>query len=354
MKLLFLVPYPQSSAPSQRFRFEQYFTFLKEKGLEFDVQSFIDDATWKVLYQKGRVLKKLLGILKGFLRRFLILFQLRKYDYVFIHREAAPIGPPVFEYLIAKVFRKKIIFDFDDAIWLENVSDSNKLFSKTKFYGKTKKIIQWAYKISCGNEYLCEYARQFNQNVVLNPTTIDRQNLHKEVKDQNSKKPAIGWTGSHSTVKYLNEIIPVIKKLEDQIDFEFILISDRKPDWNLKSLKFIPWTKETEVGDLLRFNIGLMPIPDDEWTRGKCGFKALQYMSLGIPALVSPVAVNKNIVDNGINGFWCNSPEEWEERILELLNNQALRIKMGKAAIEKIKSEFSVSANKNNFISLFK
>lgn len=354
MKILFIVPYPIASAPSQRFRFEQYFEALKKEGIQYEVQSFIDEATWDILYKKGFVLKKIFGILKGFLRRKLLFFKLRQYHRVFIHREAAPIGPPIFELMLAKVFRKKIIYDFDDAIWLENVSESNKIVSKLKWYSKVSSIIKWSEKISCGNDFLCGYAKMYNKNVVLNPTTIDMFNLHNETKNQNSDKFVIGWTGTHSTIKYLEPIVPVIEQLEKQFDFDFLVISNRKPDWNLKSLKYLDWQKETEVADLLKMNIGLMPIPDDDWAKGKCGFKALQYMSLGIPALVSPVAVNKEIVDNGINGYWCNSNEEWKTAITTLIQDADLRVKMGVAAKEKIKNHYSVESNTVNFLNLFK
>lgn len=353
MRILFIVPYPIASAPSQRFRFEQYFEALKKEGIQYDVQSFIDVATWDILYKKGFVLQKIFGILKGFLRRKLLFFKLQQYHWVFIHREATPVGPPIFEWLIAKVFRKKIIYDFDDAIWLENVSESNKMISKLKWYSKVSSIIKWSHKISCGNDFLCDYAKKYNSNVVLNPTTIDMFNLHNETKNQHSDRFVIGWTGTHSTIKYLEPIVPVIEQLEKQFDFDFLVISNRKPDWNLKSLKYLEWQKETEVADLLKMNIGLMPIPDDDWAKGKCGFKALQYMSLGIPALVSPVAVNKKIVDDGINGYWCNTEEQWKVAISALTQSGTLREKMGKAAKEKIKNYYSVESNTTNFLNLF-
>jgi len=354
MKILFIVPYPLLSAPSQRFRFEQYFEAMKKEGIQYEVQSFIDEGTWNILYKKGFVFRKVYGIIKGFARRKLLFFKLYKYNWIFIHREAAPIGPPIFEWIIAKVFRKKIIYDFDDAIWLENVSESNKLISKLKWYSKVSSIIKWSEKISCGNNFLCMYAEKYNSNVILNPTTIDMKNLHSETKNQNTERLAIGWTGTHSTIKYLEPIVPIIKELEKQFDFQFLVISNRKPDWNFKSLQYIEWNKETEVADLLKMNIGLMPIPDDDWAKGKCGFKALQYMSLGIPALVSPVAVNKKIVDSGINGYWCGSEEEWKQAIMLLLQNTELRISMGTAAKEKIKNHFSVESNTTNFLNLFK
>jgi glycosyltransferase involved in cell wall biosynthesis len=352
-RILFLVPYPLHEAPSQRFRFEQYFDILIQNHHCLSVQSFLDEHTWKILYQPGRYFKKAIGILKGFARRCFVLFRLHHFDFVFIHREASPIGPPVFEWLIAKVFRKKIIFDFDDAIWLPNTSGENKMVACLKWHSKTSSICSWAYRCSCGNDFLAQYAGQFNDRVVVNPTTIDMKNYHCGKKNQRETPVKIGWTGTHTTLKYLSEIVPVIRKLLTQFSFSFVIISNKKPEIHLPNIEFVEWKKDSEVEDLLRFHIGLMPLTDDNWSKGKCGFKALQYMSLGIPALVSPVGVNTKIVDDGINGFVCSTPDEWEKALIVLLTNETLRAEMGENAQQKIASHFSVTSNTQNFLNLF-
>lgn len=353
MKVLFVTPYPHGEAPSQRFRFEQYYQALDKAGIEYDVAPFLDNATWQILYKPGHTLQKVWGILKGFGRRKMLMLRLGKYDRVFIHREASPIGPPVFEWFMAKVLRKKVIYDFDDAIWLSNTSDNNKIVAGFKWHGKVRSISKWACKVSCGNQYLCEFAKQFNQNVVLDPTTIDTVNLHNKIKDQRTEKVVIGWTGTHSTVQYLNDLVPVLQKLEQQYDFEFRVISNREPDIKLRSLRYVPWNKETEIDDLLQFNFGLMPLRDDKWAKGKCGFKALQYMALGMPAIVSPVGVNTAVVDNGTNGYICSTAIEWEKAIESLLANAELRTNMGAQARKKIVDHYSVLSNSGVFLSLF-
>src|SRR5215212_6589521 len=126
-RILFVVPYPLDKAPSQRFRVEQFFPVLDENGIGYTVASFLDDKTWAVLYQQSSFVKKGWGVVKGFLKRFALLFKAAKYDYVFVHREASPIGPPFFEFFLAKVFRKKLIYDFDDAIWMVNTVTPNPL-----------------------------------------------------------------------------------------------------------------------------------------------------------------------------------------------------------------------------------
>jgi glycosyltransferase involved in cell wall biosynthesis len=353
MKVYFLVPYPLGEAPSQRFRFEQYFVFLHKENIQFIVFPFLDLKTWNILYKPGHYAAKIFGIVSGFLKRLLLLFHMGDADFVFIHREAAPIGPPVFEWLIAKVLCKKIIYDFDDAIWLPNTSESNKIISGIKWHGKVAAICKWAYKISCGNDYLCDYARQFNANVILNPTTVDTEHLHNQIKNQNTVKVAIGWTGTHSTLNYLQPLLPVIAELEKELDFDFIVISNRQPGFNLKSLKFIHWNKTGEIVDLLKMNIGIMPLSDDKWAQGKCGFKALQYMALGIPAVLSPVGVNNKIVTQGADGFLCVTDAEWKQALKKLLTDAQARIEMGKHAHTKIENHFSVLSNKSNFLNLF-
>lgn len=352
-RILFLVPYPLGEAPSQRFRFEQYFDALRQQGVAFEVQSFLDEATWKILYQPGNTLRKAMGILSGFLRRLRILFRLSNVDLVFIHREAAPLGPPFIEWLIAHVCRKPYIFDFDDAIWLPNTSANNALAAGLKWHHKTAAICRWAFKCSCGNDFLADYARNYCNNVVVNPTTIDTTHHHNKAKQPSQQPLAIGWTGTHTTMKYLDVLVPVLAELQQTIDFTFIVISNQAPAFQLKSMQFIPWKKETEVDDLLRFHIGIMPLTDDDWSRGKCGFKALQYMSLGIPAIVSPVGVNTKIVDHNLNGFICNTPQEWKTALHQLLTNPQLRQSFSEQARSKIQSHYSVAANTPNFLSLF-
>ncbi|WP_324671886.1 glycosyltransferase [Hymenobacter sp. GOD-10R] len=354
MQLLFIVPYPPGKAPSQRFRFEQYLDFLTEAGHTWHLAPFISDATWRILYKPGHTVTKALGILTGFGRRFLLMATAAKYDYVFIHREASPIGPPIFEWILAKVLRKKIIYDFDDAIWIPNTSEANKLVAGVKWHQKVGSICRWAYKVSCGNAYLRAYAKQFNPNAIINPTTIDTVNLHNQVKDQAQPgKFVIGWTGTHSTLRYIEQVVSVLAKLEQEHDFEFRVISNQAPELPLKSLVYQPWRKDTEIADLLAFNVGLMPLEDDPWANGKCAFKALQYMALGVPALVSPVGMNTEVVKEGINGYVCATPAEWETALRTLLQDPALRQHLGQAARATVEARYSVVANRGVFLSLF-
>ena len=352
-KILFIAPYPKDSAASQRFRFEQYFQVLSGVGFTIDQKPFWDDKTWNILYKKGKQFRKLIGLVKAVIKRYLLLFIIRKYDFVFIHREYSPVGYPLAVWIISKVLHKKIIFDFDDAIWIPNVSESNRFFNVFKVYKNTSRIIKLSYKVSCGNEYLRLFAKQYNPNVIYNPTTIDTDHYHNKVRKINHEKFIIGWTGSHSTVKYLEEVIPVIEKLEKEFDIEFHVISDKIPNWNLKCLRFIPWKKETEVEDMLSFSIGIMPLSHDQWCEGKCGFKALQYMALSIPALVSPVGVNTQIVDHAENGYYCRNVDEWEFYIKKLIMDKDLLARLSSNTLKKVIEQYSVKSNTANFLGLF-
>ena len=355
MKILFLIPYPLKESPSQRFRFEQYFGILLANGHSYEVQSFLGSVNWKVFFENGKTLTRVVTIILGLVRRFFVLFRVHNFDMVFIHREAMPIGPPFIEWVIAKILRKKIVFDFDDAIWLTDLAHEPGWLTAIKWRKKVKFICQWSYKVSCGNDYLCEYARQFNHDVVYNPSTIETGSLHNPDRfTTRSDETVVGWTGSHSTLKYLEELQPVLKLLEEKYpQIRILVIADNPPRLSLKTISFIRWSSETEIEDLSKIDIGIMPLPDDEWSKGKCGFKALQYMSLGKPALVSPVGVNTKIVDHGTNGYHCSTADEWLNHLEYLIKRKDVCDNMGKKGREKVINYYSVASNTFNFLSLF-
>jgi glycosyltransferase involved in cell wall biosynthesis len=355
-KILFLVPHPPGISPSQRFRFEQYFIHLITNGFRYDIQSFLDLDDHNVFNRSGGPLRKIYALMKGFFRRLTILAKTRDYDFVFIHRECAPVGPPVFEWILAKILRRKIIYDFDDAVWMTDKTDESALVRIVKWRSKVGKICRWAYKVSCGNEYLSSYARRFNSNVVYNPTTLettDRHNPQRYARPQ-SEVLTIGWTGSHSTLKYLNALESVFQTLQQQYkNIRLVIIADHVPALNVPFV-FRRWTALSEVQDLMEFDIGVMPLPDDEWSKGKCGFKALQYLSLEIPAVASPVGVNTTIIRNDETGYLCVTNEDWITALESLIRNKELRRKMGQRGRDFVEKNYSVNSNYANFLGLFK
>jgi glycosyltransferase involved in cell wall biosynthesis len=367
LNIVFLVPYPHGIAPGQRFRFEQYINLLGAEKHQIFILSFLSEGAYSVLYKKGHTVSKVYSIVLGIVKRFWHLSKVFSADYVFVFRECSPIGPPILEWIVAKMLRKKIIYDFDDAIWLTDKLSESKIEKLIRWRSKVSSICKWSYKISCGNAYLADYAKQFNSNVIINPTTIDTEQVHnpyrlmkitpsrqKELISKDNSSVVIGWTGSHSTLKYLKSLETVLGKIEAKFEqVSFMVIADRKPEMRLRRLNFIPWNKETEVEDLFRLDIGIMPLPDDEWAKGKCGFKALQYMALGIPAVISPVGVNNTIIQHGVNGFLADTEQEWFEALSQLIEKKELRKNIGIKAIETVEKNYSVNSNKKRFLNLF-
>lgn len=355
-KILFICPHPVGVAPSQRFRFEQYIYQLEERGFEIVIEPFFTANRYSVFSQNGNLLPKIHAICISYLARLLLLSKIPYFHLIFIHREAIPIGPPVVEYIIAKVLRKKIVFDFDDAIWITDNTHESRLTRLLRWRKKVSRICEWSHRVSAGNLYLAKYALQFNINVTINPTTVDTKQLHVPLSQsrKSTDNITIGWTGSHSTLKYLAPIVPVLQSLQKKYPtVQFLVVADSDPKLPLSNYQYVPWQIETEVDDLSRIDIGIMPLPDDSWTRGKCGFKALQYMALGIPAVASPVGANIEILQHGVEGYLCTTPDEWFTSLEYLILNPWKRIEMGTAGRRKVVQHYSVSANSANFLSLF-
>jgi glycosyltransferase involved in cell wall biosynthesis len=349
----FWVPYPERTAPSQRFRVELFLPSLHKHGFTYEIKSFLDQNAWDILYQPGKGFMKAIGTLKGFFRRLSHLWKSRKADYIFLHREATPLGPPIFEWLLAKIFRKKIIHEFDDAIWIPGGEPLSFLKRLVKATWKVKYIIKWSYKIAAGNEFLCEYARQYNANVFFIPTVVDTEHGHNKTRDQfEGNRVVVGWTGTHTTLHNLEEIQELIPALKKEIDFDFYIISNKPPDWSFDYI-YKQWSEESEVDDLLKMHIGVMPLKKGTWFEGKCGFKLIQYHSLGIPAIASPVGVNPLITLHNKTGFIAETPEQWKNSLRKLIADVQLRSEMGKAGKEHIENNYSLHSFFPSFISLF-
>lgn len=352
--VLFIVPYPLHVAPSQRFRVELYEPILQAHDIKYEIVSFMDSTTWNIIFKPGNQFKKVSATIKGFLRRIGHVIKAINYDYVFIHREAAPLGPPIFEWIIAKLLRKKIIYDFDDAIWIPNISKANKMAAALKAFWKVPYICKWSHTVTAGNEYLRNYASQFSSNAIILPTCVDVVRKHNKIKQHSNHKPVVGWTGSHSTISYLYDIVPLLNELREQYEFTFLVIADKKPELEMSDWQFVPWNETTETDDLLKMDIGVMPLKPDQWSEGKCGFKLIQYLSCGIPALASPVGVNKQIIEEGKNGFLCGTNEEWKQALIQLITNPELRKDFGENGRKKIVQEYSIQSQEEKFVNLFK
>lgn len=358
--ILFLFPYPLGHAPSQRFRFEQYFDALRESGYRLETQSFLTEEAWRLLYTPGNTVRKILAVAGGFIRRAAIFFgPVQRASYVFVHREITPLGPPLLEWFIARVMAKKLVYDFDDSIWIPNTSEENRIASSLKWHSKVKSICRWSHVVSVGNRYLARFAELHNGTVIVNPTTVDTERLHiltSENTHSNAGVITIGWTGTHSTLKYLKEIEPVLVQLEERFGsrVRFLAIANRALVLRLSHFVFMPWTKEKEIDDLRQLDIGIMPLQDDAWSQGKCGLKALQYMSLGIPTVASPVGVNREIISDDVDGYLCSTSQAWFDRLSALVEDAALRKRIGDAGRHRVVDAYSTASNRSVFLSLFR
>ncbi|MCX2743395.1 glycosyltransferase [Mangrovivirga sp. M17] len=349
-KVLFIGIHRPDRSPSQRFRFEQYLDFLKGEGFDCKQEYLLNQKDDKIFYSDGAVLGKARIVLKSILKLIRLAYFTR-YDIVFVQREAIMLGTSFFERRFSK--RSKLIFDFDDAIWKHQAGDiksANKMFYFLKNPNKTKDIIKAADLVIAGNNYLANYARQFNSKVKIIPTTIDTQEYQRIMKKETGKV-CIGWSGSFSTIIHFETIIPALVRIKEKYGdkVEFKVIGDPTFSNERLGVKGEPWVKETEVEELSKIDIGIMPLPDDEWTKGKCALKGLQYMALGIPTIMSPVGVNADIIEDGVNGFLAGDEDEWVEKISKLIEDGFLRTEVGENGEIIVKDKFSVESKKNTY-----
>lgn len=354
-KILFLTLHRPNRSPSQRFRFEQYIPFLKEAGFEYDFSYLVKENDDRIFYSPGNIISKAFIIIKSTVKRFFELFKANQYDIIFVQRESYMLGTAFFEKVFANS-KAKFIFDFDDAIWLLDVSEGNKKFAFLKNPRKTEEIVKVSDMVFAGNQYLANFAAQFSENVKVIPTTIDTDyHLPAKDKDFEKDKICIGWTGTMTTLKHFETILPVLEKLKakhgEKIYFK--LVVNKEIDYPSIGLKSTLWSNEEEVSQLQDIDIGIMPLPDDKWAKGKCGFKGLQYMSLEIATIMSPVGVNSEIIEHGKNGFLANTEVEWLNYLSQLIEDSILRKSLGIEGRKTIIEKYSVKAWKDEYLRLF-
>lgn len=345
LSVMVLAPYPPDRAPGQRYRIEQWMPRLAKLGVHCDLIPFEDEALYDLMETRGRWPLKAAKLLASALRRVSVLESVSRYDVVFLFREAVVMGPALLEPLVAR--RRPVVFDFDDAVWLPRKNVLNPLAPLLKFQGKTRTIARHARAVIAGNDYLAAWARQFNRDVFVVPSTIEMDGPYAAVKKHTDRSPlVIGWSGSFSTLPYLDVLRPVLIELGRRVPFRLrVICNGPRPSWPGIELEWIPWTSSREVDDLLEADIGLMPQPDDEWTRGKCGMKALQYMALGIAPVVSATGVLPRIIDDGENGFLAAEPAGWRSRLESLARDVDLRRRIGEAARRTVAERFSAEAH---------
>ena len=352
-RILFLCQYPHGGSPGQRFRFEQYLSILEAHGYDVRQEPFMDDATRRIINQPGHMASKVTGVLRGFVRRFALLREVRDFDFVFVHLEAAPIGPPVIEAALLAM-GKKVIYDIDDLIFVARTQPENRLAAPLRWRSKVAWTARHAHRVVGVNPFLVEWARQHNSEVRLIPTTIDPAHHRPRPHGTAARLPVLGWTGTRTTAPYLDVVREALDELSRTREFALRVICDRDPGFHLRHYEFVPWREETEIEDLWPIDIGLMPVANDGFSMGKVGFKAIQYSALEIPPVVSDVGSGREVVDDGVTGIVVpNETAAWVAALQRLLDDPDERQRLGKAARAKILGKYSVPAQTENFLGLF-
>ena len=353
-RVLFVTMHRPRRSPGQRFRFEQYIPYLEQHGYVCDLSSIISEADDQIIYAPGRYAEKLWIFGKSVLTRLKDVIAAGRYDIIFIFREALMVNSGVIEALLARS-TARLIFDFDDAIWLQGVNRANApLAWLRRGPSKIPAILRRVDMVVAGNAYLADYARQFNAIVRVVPTTLDTD-THAPQPHAPRSNICIGWSGSPSTAAYFDGLAPALVRVKqifgDSVYFKMIGDATyRRPDLGIVG---VPWREDTEVEETAELDIGVMPLPDDAWTRGKCGFKALLYMALAIPPVVSPVGVNADIVQDGVNGFLAADDEAWINALGRLILDQRLRLELGRRGRETVVERYSVRAQHERYVALF-
>lgn len=355
MRILFVASHRPDRSPSQRYRFEQFAPYWAGHGVEVEYAWIIDEEDDRVFYSPGRIMAKA-GIWRNSLvRRAEHVRRARDFDLIVLQREALMTGSIRFERAFAKS-GVPVIYDFDDAIWQMDVSEANRRLKWLKDPGKVPKIIALADHVIAGNAYLADYARRYNRHVEVIPTVIDTERyVPTPVAPRADGKVVIGWTGSLTSVTHLRRALPMLEEVQRSLGGDVILrvISDRPLEAPGIQVENVRWNAATEAEDLAAIDIGIMPMPDDEWSRGKCGFKGLQYMGMGKAVVLSPVGVNNTIVQDGVNGLLAATDAEWKEKLARLVADADLRRRLGSAARRTVEEKYSTIAWRDRYLALF-
>ncbi len=318
---------------SSRFRVQQYIPYLKKDGY----YSVVYPLHWGSKHPNNYGILNFFWLFQIILLKIFSLILIPFFDIIFLQRGVIKKISPHME-KIAAALNNNIIFDFDDAIWLN--------YSNTRIK-PVAEVIKISKMIIAGNKILHDYANQFNNNVIVIPTPINTDLYKPKERAVEKNYLAIGWIGTFSNLKYLQGLQDVFIRLSEKygLKIKLIIVCDKKPDFELGIVHdFILWTAENEVKDIQSFDIGIMPLDDNDWTRGKCAFKVIQYMSVGVPIVASPVGANKDVILQG-TGYLASTTEEWFNTLCRLIDNEELRKEMVTKARAEIIKNYSVQAN---------
>jgi len=352
--ILFLTPYPVESA-SERYRIYQYLPYLQRAGFRCTVRPFATRGLHRAI-QTEQLGPKLLYTPVCYLRRALDLTAIPHYDALVIHRGVFPLLWPALEKMFVRR-HPKVVFDFDDAIYVGHQDTAVRKYPwiyKLKYGPGVNEVLRRCAHVVAGNPTLAEHALRFNSRVSVIPTVVDLERyVYRPPREENGVL-TIGWAGSRSTSPYLLEIESALRRLSEahpgKIRFRFYGHPQGKLD--LPDFESLPFSLAAEIEDLRSMDIGIMPVPDNEWTRGKCAFKAIQYMALGIPVVATPVGMTTEVVQHNVNGFWAGKPEEWFEALDRLVGDAALRRRFAEEGRKTVETRYSLQTWGPRFVAL--
>ena len=347
LRVLALSPIPEEGAGC-RFRVAQFIPYLRSVGIDVTLRSLFDVDFFRLVYKRGHYVRKASAFTALSLRYLTSLRDARSFDAILIYREIFPIGPAVVERLLGARDRPPIVFDFDDAIFLPSVSDANRPILPLKSPGKIATIIRHSDRVIAGNDYLASYARRFTDAVTVIPTVVDTTRFVPRLgafsgNGVGSRPAVVGWIGSPTTASYIRALAPVLQRAGERHRF-VLRVSGAGEPFEVPGVatEQPPWALEREVELFNTCDVGVYPLADDEWSRGKCGFKAIEFMACGVPVVASAVGVNREIIEDGVNGFLASTDDEWVEKLGRLLEDPALRRRFGQAGRRTIEERYSL------------
>ncbi len=336
MQVLALCSYPVEAAAT-RYRLIQFIAPLAEKGINLTVLPFLNKDEFASLYLPGQTSRKAFRMLNSAKKRLSDSLSSRKFDALLIQREAMMFGPPIFEWLAKTIGNCPLVLDLDDATYVRYISPTyGRLGSALKFFGKTDKLIEWSETVICGNHYIAEYVANKGKKPVVVPTVVDTDKFCP-VEKHTEKIPTIGWIGTHSTFQLLEILFPVLQDLARDYDFTLKIVGAGKDKIEVDGVRVenLAWKLEREIEDFQSLDIGLYPLEttdllNNEWLMGKSGFKAIQYMSIGIPFVVTPIGICAEIGIENETHFSASNKEQWYRALVNLLESPEIRKEMGK------------------------
>jgi glycosyltransferase involved in cell wall biosynthesis len=355
-KVLVLCPSPKGTAATQRLKYEQYFGLLEETGYQFSISSFQTKRFWKIIYKPGRIAEKIFWTGIGYFRRVYDLLRAPFYDGVFVNLWVTPLGFPLFERLLT-FFNKNIIYDIDDLIFIIKYDHLKTSFFQ-KLKGKRKPVVLMKhakYVIVCTPK-LEEIALGINKykNVIDISSTFDTRRFTPVTEYTQYETTVIGWTGTRSTIPYLEILQPVLAEVAKQRKIKLLVIANKYHVMKDVPTEFLQWKEETEVEDLHKIQIGLYPLPANEWSLGKSSLKAITYMCIAIPFVTTAYGTNYRIMQDGVQGFMAKDEKEWIAKLVQLIDDVELRKRMGIAGRKQVEELFSVQANFPKYLQAFK